>query len=256
MTDTLTRLDVDQTLALAEQVIRWVPDPELPPLGRDSAPEGPLHVGVDLGTAYLVLVVLDEAYRPLAGEYQFAQVVRDGLVVDFIGAVDRLREMKARVETRLGRELTHAASGFPPGVPQPEVRAVANVLEAADLRCTVAFVPGIAADYVVLDFDGAAETNTNTRAKTSYIWIENFGFVLHYGVVYYLYIRTIYVNATSTLVCNGTILNHESINSNDIGGYFHRTPRIASVDIRWICYPIAIVAAVSGIPAIKSYIAD
>lgn len=136
MPDTLTRLDVDQTLALAEQVIRWVPDPELPPLGRDSVPEGPLHVGVDLGTAYLVLVVLDEDYRPLVGEYQFAQVVRDGLVVDFVGAVDRLREMKARVEKRLGRQLQHAASGFPPGVPPPEVRAVANVLEAANLHCT------------------------------------------------------------------------------------------------------------------------
>jgi len=134
--DSLTRLDVDQILERAEQVIRWVPDPELPPLARDSVPEGSLQVGVDLGTAYLVLVVLDAANQPVAGEYQFAQVVRDGLVVDFIGAVDRLREMKARVEQRLGRELTQAASGFPPGVPQPEVRAVANVLEAANLRCT------------------------------------------------------------------------------------------------------------------------
>lgn len=136
MPDSLTRLDADQILERAEQVIRWVPDPELPPLTRDSVPEGSLHVGVDLGTAYLVLVVLDASNQPVAGEYQFAQVVRDGLVVDFIGAVDRLREMKARVEERLGRDLTHAASGFPPGVPQPEVRAVANVLEAANLRCT------------------------------------------------------------------------------------------------------------------------
>ena len=89
-----------------------------PPL--DEVPQGELHVGVDLGTAYLVLVVLDENNQPILGEYQFAQVVRDGLVVDFIGAVDRLREMKARVERRLGRELTHAASGYPPGVPEAE----------------------------------------------------------------------------------------------------------------------------------------
>jgi len=93
-------------------------------------------VGVDLGTAYLVLVVLDEDQRPIAGEYQFAQVVRDGLVVDFIGAVDLLRGMKTRVEHRIGVELTQAASGFPPGVPRPEVQAVANVVEAAGLRCT------------------------------------------------------------------------------------------------------------------------
>ena len=95
-----------------------------------------MHIGVDLGTAYLVLVVLDENYQPIAGEYQFAQVVRDGLVVDFIGAVDLLREMKTRVEQRIGRELTHAASGYPPGVPRAEVRAVANVVEAVEMKCT------------------------------------------------------------------------------------------------------------------------
>ena len=62
--------------------------------------------------------------------------MRDGLVVDFIGATDLLREMKKRVERRLGRELTHAASGYPPGVPQVEVRATAHVVEAAGINCT------------------------------------------------------------------------------------------------------------------------
>ena len=98
--------------------------------------DGRLHVGIDLGTAYLVLVVLNEHMQPIIGEYQFAQVVRDGLVVDFIGAVDRLTAMKARMERRLGRELAHASSGYPPGVPQVEVRAIANVVEATGLRCT------------------------------------------------------------------------------------------------------------------------
>jgi len=34
---------------------------------------GPVHVGVDLGTAYTVLAVLDENCQPLAGAYQFVQ---------------------------------------------------------------------------------------------------------------------------------------------------------------------------------------
>lgn len=97
--------------------------------------KGPLHIGVDLGTAYTVLVVLDENGVPLAGEYQFTQVVRDGLVVDFIGAVDILRAMKERVAARLGRPLTHAAGAFPPGVPMAEVRATANVIQAAGMDC-------------------------------------------------------------------------------------------------------------------------
>ena len=99
-------------------------------------PDAKLRVGVDLGTAYLVLAVLDEAGNPLAGEWQFAQVVRDGLVVDFVGATDLLRGMKSRLERRIGRELTHAASGFPPGVPRAEVRATAHVVESAGLECT------------------------------------------------------------------------------------------------------------------------
>jgi ethanolamine utilization protein EutJ len=105
-----------------------------PPL--ESPPVGPLQVGVDLGTAYLVLVVLDQEREPIVGEYQFAQVVRDGLVVDFVGAVDRLTAMKRRVEQRLSRELKHASSGYPPGVAQVEVRATANVVEAAGFHCT------------------------------------------------------------------------------------------------------------------------
>src|SRR5215475_5795619 len=92
-----------------------------------------VHVVVDLGTAYTVLVVLDEHYQPIAGEYQFAEVTRDGLVVDFIGAVDLLKAMKSRVETKLGFELTSGATGYPPGVPQAEVRATANVLYGAGL---------------------------------------------------------------------------------------------------------------------------
>ena len=120
-------------LTRAERVIRPVTGGGCIPL--ENPPEGELRVGVDLGTAYTVLSVLDAEGNPLVGEYQFAQVVRDGLVVDFIGAVDLLTAMKKRVEKALGRELTHAASGFPPGVPRAEVRATANVVEAAGMRC-------------------------------------------------------------------------------------------------------------------------
>jgi len=114
-----------------------------------------IHVGVDLGTAYTVLVVLDEHYKPIVGEYQFAQVTRDGLVVDFIGAVDLLRAMKSRVEKKLGFELTSGATGYPPGVPQAEVRATANVLYGAGLNCTGLIDEPTAANNVLQIKDGA-----------------------------------------------------------------------------------------------------
>lgn len=116
---------------------------------------GRVHVGVDLGTAYTVVLVLDEYFQPLAGTYRFAQVVRDGLVVDFIGAIDLLKELKRGIEHRLGFELTHGATGFPPGVPRAEVRATANVLRAAGLECTNQVDEPTAANAVLQIRDGA-----------------------------------------------------------------------------------------------------
>ena len=126
--------ELRDTLTRAARVFHWVEDPEPPPF--DQVPKGTLHVGVDLGTAYLTVAVLDDQNQPLTGEYRFAQVARDGLVVDFVGAVDLVKSMKARIEKRIGRELTHAVSGFPPGVPGAEVQATAHVVEAAGMICT------------------------------------------------------------------------------------------------------------------------
>jgi len=116
---------------------------------------GPVHVGVDLGTAYTTLFVLDEAYRPLIGAYRFAEVVRDGLVVDFAGATKLLRELKREVEGRLGFELTSAATTYPPGVPQVEVRATRYVVESAGLECTGVVDEPTAANAVLQVTNGA-----------------------------------------------------------------------------------------------------
>jgi ethanolamine utilization protein EutJ len=137
-----------QTDRVMSQADGWRVEP-------NSISPSSVHVGVDLGTAYTVLVVLDEHYKPIAGEYQFAQVTRDGLVVDFIGAVDLLKSMKSRVEKKLGFELTSGASGYPPGVPQAEVRATANVLYGAGLDCTGLIDEPTAANNVLQIQDGA-----------------------------------------------------------------------------------------------------
>lgn len=51
------------------------------------SPTEPLAVGLDLGTAYIVLAVVDSRQRPVACAVQSAQVVRDGLVVDYAGGL-------------------------------------------------------------------------------------------------------------------------------------------------------------------------
>ncbi|MFW6333531.1 MAG: ethanolamine utilization protein EutJ [Thermodesulfobacteriota bacterium] len=120
---------------------------------RGSPPR--VHVGVDLGTAYTVLVVLDERMQPLAGEYRFAQIVRDGLVVDYHGAIRLVRELKQNLEKRIGFQLNSAATTFPPGVSPNEVRATQNVVREAGFECDRTVDEPTAANAVLQVQNGA-----------------------------------------------------------------------------------------------------
>ncbi|WP_443659119.1 ethanolamine utilization protein EutJ [Clostridium algidicarnis] len=93
-----------------------------------------LYVGVDLGTAYIVIVVLDDKKRPVACEMQFAQVVRDGLVVDFIGATKIVKELKRKIEDKIGIELTKAAIAVPPGTDERDIKTHSYVVEGAGME--------------------------------------------------------------------------------------------------------------------------
>jgi ethanolamine utilization protein EutJ len=143
--------NLDSLLAQTESVMAN----RLRPAPGGVRDHGPVHVGVDLGTAYTVFLVLDQNHRPIAGEYRFAEIVRDGLVVDFVGAVALVKEMKARIEARLGFGLETAASGYPPGVPLAEVRATGNVLRAAGLECSGLVDEPTAANNVLQIENGA-----------------------------------------------------------------------------------------------------
>ena len=63
---------------------------------------GELKTGVDLGTANIVIAVTDSENRPVAGASAPSHVVKDGIVVDFIGAIRTVKELKAQLEERLG----------------------------------------------------------------------------------------------------------------------------------------------------------
>jgi len=153
-TNALAAITLEQYLEDAASVILRR-DLSLTAAPLTEVPQGKLRVGVDLGTAYLVIVVLDAFNKPLVGEWQFAQVVRDGLIVDYIGATDLLKDMKRNVERRLGRALNYAVSGYPPGVASVEVRATANVVQAAGLDCPSLIDEPSAANQVLHVQNGA-----------------------------------------------------------------------------------------------------
>lgn len=95
---------------------------------------GPFKVGVDLGTADIVLVVTDQAGNPVAGSMRWASVVKDGLVVDFRGATAIVEELKAEVEARLGVILEKGATAIPPGTVGRNALACSYVIAGAGLE--------------------------------------------------------------------------------------------------------------------------
>ena len=94
-----------------------------------------LKVGLDLGTAYIVLVVLDEEDNPIACEKRAAQVLRDGVVVDYTGARQIVKELKEKLEERLGTELVNCAIAMPAGT-ESSVKTHQYVAEGVGFEVT------------------------------------------------------------------------------------------------------------------------
>ena len=145
MSEKLTFDYCDQMVADFEKVI------ENPITGKSSV----YYTGVDLGTACVVIAVLDENKRPVAGAYRYADVVRDGMVVDYIGAVQIVRELKEEIEEKLDTELIYAAGAIPPGTDLLDSGAVKNVIQGAGFELTNMLDESTAANEVLKMKNGA-----------------------------------------------------------------------------------------------------
>ena len=113
------------------------------------------YTGVDLGTACVVLAVLDENYNPVAGAYRYADVVKDGMIVDYLGAIKLVRELKGEIEEKLGTTLIYAAGAIPPGTDHLDSGAIKNVIQAVGFEITNLLDEPTAANEVLKLKNGA-----------------------------------------------------------------------------------------------------
>ncbi|MGL5721241.1 MAG: ethanolamine utilization protein EutJ [Brevinema sp.] len=93
-----------------------------------------IQVGVDLGTAFTMLVVCDEHGTPICCRFRRTDVVRDGLVVDFVAAKRVVAELKQEAEEILGIEITQAAIAVPPGTSSADTKTHRYVVEGAGME--------------------------------------------------------------------------------------------------------------------------
>jgi ethanolamine utilization protein EutJ len=96
---------------------------------------GPLRFGIDLGTATIVLCAVDQDDEPVYWDFAPAQAVRDGVVVDFHGAVRAVTELKRRAERVLHVTVDRACTAHPPGVSRADGQACRHVVEQAGIDC-------------------------------------------------------------------------------------------------------------------------
>lgn len=122
---------------------------------RAVTAQEPLYVGVDLGTAYIVVVVLNARKEPVACAMRYAEVVRDGLIVDYAGGIRIVRELTAQLEEQLGRRLEKAAIAVPPGTGERDCATHRHVVAGAGYEVTAVLDEPTAANSVLRVQDGA-----------------------------------------------------------------------------------------------------
>ena len=108
-----------------------------------------------MGTANIVLVVVDEDDEPIAVVSRKSTVVKDGIVVEYVKAVQIVKELKQELESMIGKELIYAACAIPPGINPTTVKAIGNVVVAAGFVLTNVVDEPTAASLVLKIQNGA-----------------------------------------------------------------------------------------------------
>lgn len=116
---------------------------------------GRLKVGVDLGTANIVISVVDEKNQPVTGITYPSTIVRDGIVVDYPKASRIVAELKQQLEDLIQQPLIYAATAIPPGISAGNAKVIANVVESAGFLVTNVVDEPVAAATVLNIKNGA-----------------------------------------------------------------------------------------------------
>lgn len=113
------------------------------------------YTGVDLGTACVVLVVMNSEYEPVAGAYEYSDVVKDGMIVDYFGAITLVKKLKKKLEDLLDTELVYSSAAIPPDTESLDGGAIKNVIQSAGFEITSILDEPTAANNILNIKNGA-----------------------------------------------------------------------------------------------------
>ena len=93
-----------------------------------------LYAGVDLGTYKAITIIIDETGKPRAARMRRAEVVRSGLIVDYAGAQNIVREMIQEMRDASHLPIEKGATSYPPQTEYANINATRYILEGVGLE--------------------------------------------------------------------------------------------------------------------------
>lgn len=114
-----------------------------------------LYAGVDIGTFKTIAVVVDENGFPRAAGMRQAKVVQSGLIVDYIGALNLVREIMTEIRAHSPLPIEKGATSYPPQTESGNINTTRHILEGADLEVLQVLDEPSAARLVLDLTDGA-----------------------------------------------------------------------------------------------------
>jgi ethanolamine utilization protein EutJ len=114
-----------------------------------------LYAGVDLGTYKAITIIIDETGQPRAARMRRAEVVRSGLIVDYAGAQNLVREMIEEMRKACPLPIEKGATSYPPQTEYANIDATRYLLEGVGLEVLQVLDEPTAANHV-LKLDNAA----------------------------------------------------------------------------------------------------
>jgi ethanolamine utilization protein EutJ len=114
-----------------------------------------LYAGVDLGTYKTIAIVVDEAGNPRAACMRTANVVRSGLIVDYVGALNIVRDLMEELRRHCPAPLDKGATSYPPQTEYANLKTTTYILEGVGLEVLNVLDEPTAANRVLKMTNGA-----------------------------------------------------------------------------------------------------
>jgi ethanolamine utilization protein EutJ len=114
-----------------------------------------LYAGVDLGTYKTIAIIIDEEGMPRAAGMRKTEVVRSGLIIDYVGALNAVRELMQEIRKHCPVPIINGATSYPPKTEYANLKTTTYILEGVELEVLNVLDEPTAANRVLKIENGA-----------------------------------------------------------------------------------------------------